>query len=44
MQTIKQMREFAANNKINLHGARAKAQITNIISEWRTPEFRLKHT
>ena len=41
MQTIKQMREYAKINKINLHGALAKAKIAKVIAEWETPEFKL---
>lgn len=40
MNTIKQMREFANANNINLHGEGKKDRIAAIISEWETPEFK----
>lgn len=44
MNTIKQIRQFAKTNKINLHGETKKDRLEAIISEWQTPEFKIKHT
>ena len=41
METVKQMREYAKINKINLHGALVKDKIAKVIAEWKTPEFKL---
>ena len=44
MNTLKQMREYAKENNINLHGERQKDRIAAVIAEWETPEFKQKHT
>ena len=40
MKTIKQMKEFAKANNINLHGEKQKDRIAAVIAEWETPEFK----
>ena len=44
METVKQMKEFAKINNINLHGEFKKDRMAAVIAEWESPEFKLRHT
>lgn len=44
LETVQQIRNFAKLNKINLHGETKKDRLLMIIDEWKTAEFKDKHT
>lgn len=44
LETVKQIRQFAKQNKINLHGENKKDRMLMIIEEWKSPEFKDKHS